>query len=722
MPAPDFAKVQRNVAKMVDAGAPERDIDTYIGTERVTPAQLRAYGKRAKAYGAGDLVENRVTFGLADRVKALRPALAPDVSYSEALDTERAAREGYQQANPVISAATAPLSIFAGAPAATGMSTLRAAMVGGAAGGGAQGFAESRGQGFVRQAADTALGAGIGAAAGGVIARYAPAVVNRLAGAVRPTIRKLGDVLTPRTDAVQAGAEEIVDAADPRAAGRATLEAAKRIGVSLLPADVGGSLVRRVTAGTAQTVGAGPIVRGAKATARTAGLARDRFAASAGSVADEVGAGRAVQRGAEKFMTESAKRGSELYEAIPLDGNARSVLNNTRAALGELTEGFASNPKLSAMFSNGRLKGYLDALTPQTVAVSKTLPGGGKTAGKLTEAGGDLSWQDLKRFRSAVGEMAGEARFSDDTTRGQLQKLYGALSEDMKNTAAASGPKARSAFERANSFWRGREKRIDDTLGTILGENKDKSSQAVFEGIERLANAKGGDPVRLGRAMRSLPADEAATVRATIIDRLGRAKAGAQDETGDIFSPETFLTRWTDMSPRAKAVLFGEPKLRAGLDDLARVSAAVRETNKFTNKSQSGGAVNLGALGLLGASAAPAAIKLALIQYGSGKLLASQAFVNWLTRTPKVAGPKVADAVRAHVGQLAAVAGRDAAVRSEVLALQQRLTEAFSQPVSRLAAEQQDGPEAPEQPQAQGEQPRAPDPRERALSVRFPAQ
>lgn len=37
----DYARVKRNVSKMIDLGAPEREIDQYIASEGVTPAQLR---------------------------------------------------------------------------------------------------------------------------------------------------------------------------------------------------------------------------------------------------------------------------------------------------------------------------------------------------------------------------------------------------------------------------------------------------------------------------------------------------------------------------------------------------------------------------------------------------------------------------------------------------------------------------------------------------------
>ena len=37
----DNARIKRNIAKMIAAGAPESEIDQYVASEKVTPAQLR---------------------------------------------------------------------------------------------------------------------------------------------------------------------------------------------------------------------------------------------------------------------------------------------------------------------------------------------------------------------------------------------------------------------------------------------------------------------------------------------------------------------------------------------------------------------------------------------------------------------------------------------------------------------------------------------------------
>lgn len=697
----DLAKVQRNVKRIIDGGGSREQVLTYLGGEGVQPETLRAYGRRSKEYDSGSLAASKFTMGLTDKAAGVASAIGGEIRealgksepatfgerYNRGVKVEQAAKQAYQDASPVVDTMTAPLGWIGGGAVGRAASTAglskeaarrvmgREGAIAGAVGGGVSALGDAEG-GVADQAGQTLMGIATGAGLGYTLGRYVPAAIEGLADAAKPRLRQIGQMLRPRREAVQTGAEEMLDDAID---GRQVYEAAKRLGVDVLPADVGGPTLKRTTGAMAQTLGASPIARGAQRTAATAGRARDRIATEAGTVADEAGAGQAFRRGAEHLIETTKARGSQLYEAIPIRADAEAVVGGTRRALSEMTRGMQSNPELSRMFRNSRLEGYLEALTPE-MRPSHFHGVGGDIP---VPVGGKLSWQDMKRFRSAVGEMVGEARFSDDTTRKQLQRLYAALSDDMEATARAQGPKAYQAFRRANTYWRAREQRIDNVLTPILGDANDKGPQAIFEGIERMAGQKGGDALKLGQAMRSMPPDEAATVRATIIDRLGRANPSAQDPNGELFSPETFLTQWNKMSPRAKAVLFHDPKLRAGLDDLAKVAHGVRQSNRYANVSQTGGAVNLIAL----LASGPAGFKLGAAQYAGGKLLASPKFVEWLMRTPQVREPMVRRAMQRHIGQLSGLAAKEPAIRNEVLAMQQRLQEALANPVPLAASD-----------------------------------
>lgn len=156
------------------------------------------------------------------------------------------------------------------------------------------------------------------------------------------------------------------------------------------------------------------------------------------SVADQFGdptsfqgVGDAVQSGANKWIDKFERVAGKAYDAIPISPNAKASLGNTVAKLQDINGQFASNPKLQEAMMNSRLRRYLDAL-----------------------GDGDLSWNDLKAFRSRIGEEIGDQRFSDGTMKSELRGLYAALSDDMKATAVNQGPKALAKFERANTLYR----------------------------------------------------------------------------------------------------------------------------------------------------------------------------------------------------------------------------------------------------------------------------
>jgi hypothetical protein len=211
----------------------------------------------------------------------------------------------------------------------------------------------------------------------------------------------------------------------------------------------------------------------------------------------------------------------------------------------------------------------------------------------------------------------------------------------MQATASRYGPAASNAFNRANSYARARANRIENVVSMILGPNQDKAPQTAFEAMQRLANEKGGDPLKLARALRSMPEEEANSVRATILDDLGNASAGHQNDKGDVFSPAAFITNWNKISDRAKNVLFtGEH--RKALDDLALVFSGMKSSDRFANTSKTGISVIAAThtLPVFGANPVLGGLDMAL-QYVGGKLLSSPAIARKIASTPRtVAGAR----------------------------------------------------------------------------------
>jgi hypothetical protein len=108
-----------------------------------------------------------------------------------------------------------------------------------------------------------------------------------------------------------------------------------------------------------------PLGRAGREERGLGGAAVDRIAANIGSLADKTGAGQAAQRGARQFVGSTTETLNNLESKIPIHADAPAVVANTRSALTNLSESFASNPKLAEAFRDPRVSKFLDALTPQ---------------------------------------------------------------------------------------------------------------------------------------------------------------------------------------------------------------------------------------------------------------------------------------------------------------------------------------------------------------------
>lgn len=494
----------------------------------------------------------------------------------------------------------------------------------------------------------------------------------------------------------------------PLGANEAFDLAAQRVGkftgngpVDYLAADRPAALPSQwATSLTNLTLGGIPLSEAATKVVQSAKDARDAIAAKIGNfrttdggAADTIYAGQRLQRGAQQFLNQSEKRAGDLYEAIPIAADRPAVLTNTRAALSDLTQGFKSNDALSKLWAdNPRLRATLEALTPETSPMFKDgLAGGGGAAQGATQIGtefrnGSLSWQDMKRFRSIVGQIIGQPGLEADGAQiAALRKLYGGLSEDMRATASGAGPQALKAFERANSYFSARQQRISDTLAPIFGKNLDASPEDAYRALLGWSKAQGGDFAAVARTIRSLPEDDANTVRATVLNTLGKVSKGRQDETGAAFSPSDFITHWNDLSDRAKSVLF-QGDARKAIDDLVIVAAGMKQgAQKFANTSKTG--IAIGATGTIsGAIAHPLLAPFSIMgQIGAGYLLGKPAFARWLTAYIKK--PNAAAAL-AQIQRLSNIAKAEPAAADDILQVQQRLAQAF-QPQSLAAQPQQ---------------------------------
>ena len=482
---------------------------------------------------------------------------------------------------------------------------------------------------------------------------------------------------------------------------------AEEYGINL-PADAAGGRTAAVMGkGLDINPGSAGVMEDARrATESQVAAASDVVASRYGQSRTPNEAGSELQKGAKQWMDRADATAGKLYDAIPINPGTESTIATTRARLGELLDVFRSNDKMRSLFQNSRLKAYLDALTPTEEPTTTLGPGRisfrGPPRADTRFEGGSLSWQDLKHFRSIVGEDLGEQRLGGDSPyKSQLKSLYGALSEDMRSTAAAQGPGALKAFERANTFYQQKEARIEDALTRILGPDAKARPEKAAAAVA--AMTKGGKSTG---DLRTLAQIRASTVKsgawgeiaATLI-RLGGQPANS---AGRDFNPQTFVNWYADMSEPARAMLFGNSELRKSLDGFVAVNQRLQKVNALRNTSNTaGGLVAAGTatamtapitmvmMGhpLMAAGTAAAGVSTAAGGYAMARLWTNPQFVRLVTGYSKALASGDENAVRSQIGRIGKLAATNPDLREPLIALQQRLlNHANDNTVGRVAA------------------------------------
>ena len=369
--------------------------------------------------------------------------------------------------------------------------------------------------------------------------------------------------------------------------------------------------------------------------------------------ADEVSAGQSGLRGVRSFTESFKNKASRLYSALDAEIPAQTnvPVTNTVAALQKITKPISGAPGVSEITANNQLNQVATALIDD-----------------VKNGGGAIPYEGLKQLRTWVGERLGAPSLTNDLPQAQLKALYGALSEDMKAAATSQGAAAERAFNRANDYYRAGSARIDNHLERLgkLGAEPEKLFEALWRG-------RGGETF-IQTVRRSIPDADWKDVAAAALKRLGDAKNSAQNAAGDVWSSETFLTRWNELSPSAKQAFFGGSGLgglRHDLDAIARTAERIREQAKVLHNSSgtTPTAVNLSAAAAALTAAGTGNIHIAagiggaaLLSNVSARLMTNPAFVSWLAKTTSVPATQMP----ARLGLLTAIAANNPDIRDDV--------------------------------------------------------
>lgn len=595
----------------------------------------------ALAQGAGSVVEGIASIP-ALVVDPLSTTIGRALGYSDyTSDFARTVREDLGL--PANQDSTANTIIRGGTSALTGAGLARAGAS--VASGVAQNALNAFGATPLR---DTASGAG--AAFGGEVGRQVGGVPGQVIGTLAGG---LGGYQAGNAVARQAVGERVPNA---------LLQAGQRQNVDLLPAEVGGPAARAVTTGTrASPLSVAPVVRESQRQADQLGSAASRVARGQGDIVTSDVAGDAVRGAAERFTKQTSARGRQLYDrAGQAAKGVRIKPNQTVQKIDEYLSRVAENPAAS-QGDIQQLQSFRDNIA------------------------NGVSVQGLRDARTALSQGVYNGQLRSGSDQAMWKDILGNLSDDIDVGLRSVGKEgAANLFRRADGFWKDRVEHIDQVLQPILG--RDRSGEQIVESIEGMARGKSGGSARLSRLLANMTEEEAGNVRATVIDRMGKANPGAQSAEGDVFSPATFLTNWNKMTPQAKASLFSNKSLRADLNDIAALADGKKVGQSMTNYSNTGVAIGANAslgTGLL-VTHPIVAITGAGAQYVTGRLMASPAFARALASTKRLP----ADAANRKLSeQLTNIVAREPALSADARGLQQYLSDAMRQsPTARAMA------------------------------------
>tara|TARA_R110000822_G_scaffold301108_5_gene424851 strand:+ start:9295 stop:11409 length:2115 start_codon:yes stop_codon:yes gene_type:complete len=380
----------------------------------------------------------------------------------------------------------------------------------------------------------------------------------------------------------------------------------------------------------------GPIEAGAALQADLKGLFKERIGNTYGTLNDKVE--QAVGPNMPVPVAESIFKSGQLTTPIPgAEATSSNFINSRIAKINkDLSVDAGGKPEKVV---NGLI--VLPNGLPATQTVIPATPPQG------------VPFSALKDLRTKIGKEAASNAIMGTPEQGEFKQLYGAMSQDMKNGVSladlkngidpASPGSATTALNRANTFYSRAMNRVDQV--------NPLANRSTPEGAYKsLANSLNAGPTVYSRLRGLISPESRQKIVATVIDDLGKANPGQQNEQGDVWSPRSFLTGYNKLlDAKSKKALFtrlpGGEKMSDQLTDIAKAADMVNESSKVW-ANPSGTAPALAARGTLGAvtfgwfffpmEASIATGGILAANQVSKRLLLNPKFVNWLAKTPEI--------------------------------------------------------------------------------------
>lgn len=257
-----------------------------------------------------------------------------------------------------------------------------------------------------------------------------------------------------------------------------------------------------------------------------------------------------------------ADEGNSIYSQIPIPSLQRAIDDIQRVA----TEG---NP-------------YAPLVADPNVT---------KLSNILDEVVENPSYELVKQYRTRLGEtMKNPLLQSQGTSQSHLKRLYGAASRDLTAGAQELGGEAgEAAREAANTFTREMQAQFkpwDKALAGTDAEAFQRLERNFYRNPQAFAQTLAGvNNPNMARIQPNYQNREA--IMSELFRRMGLARPGAQDASGDLFSPTTFLTNFNKIQREApQNMLQFTAEQRKAVQNIVRVAEALKLAERNINKSR----------------------------------------------------------------------------------------------------------------------------------------
>lgn len=245
-------------------------------------------------------------------------------------------------------------------------------------------------------------------------------------------------------------------------------QAAERLGMSALPTGtVSGRGIATLESGLQQTLGAGRSVDALyERSIKELDEAVTRLAGEGAGMSKAQG-GQMVIDAATKFKQKFADRSDAMYRQLDAMIPKGQVFqaNSTARAIQDLSGAGVDSPQLAAMLRPSGLVKRMQALYNKE---------------------GGVSYSDMKRLRTYIGNKLANPASLDGDELSAMNRAYAALTDDMNNAGISVGGEAARAAEKASRYFKRGMDAIETRIDPLIMQGKDTviDPQKLFGRIE----------------------------------------------------------------------------------------------------------------------------------------------------------------------------------------------------------------------------------------------